>query len=74
MLIEGAGVVAHRPTSVPFFIPNYMRKFFPIVILALLFAACNNPEPEPQFPDKGARLRGAGTEGGQSLRQLPVRA
>ena len=25
-----------------------MRKFFPIVILALLFAACNNPEPEPQ--------------------------
>ncbi len=25
-----------------------MRKFFPIVIFALLFAACNNPEPEPQ--------------------------
>ena len=27
MLIEGAGVVAHRPTPVPFFIPFRYEKF-----------------------------------------------
>lgn len=29
MLIEGAGVVAHRPTSVPFFIFKLYEKVFP---------------------------------------------
>jgi len=29
MLIEGAGVVAHRPTSVPFFISYRYEKVFP---------------------------------------------
>lgn len=29
MLIEGAGVVAHRPTSVPFFYSKLYEKGFP---------------------------------------------
>ena len=29
MLIEGAGVVAHRPTPVPFFIPYRYEKVIP---------------------------------------------
>jgi len=29
MLIEGAGVVAHRPTSVPFFYSKLYEKVFP---------------------------------------------
>ena len=29
MLIEGAGVVAHRPTPVPFFIPDRYEKVVP---------------------------------------------
>lgn len=29
MLIEGAGVVAHRPTPVPFFILKLYEKVFP---------------------------------------------
>ena len=28
-----------------------MRKFFPIVILTMLLAACNTPEPEPKEPE-----------------------
>ena len=48
MLIEGAGVVAHRPTPVPFFIPFVMKKIMPIVLVALLLASCNTPEPEPK--------------------------
>ena len=58
MLIEGAGVVAHRPTPVPFFIifnsSNAMKKIFIIhysLIIAMLFAACNNPEPQPKEPE-----------------------
>ena len=48
MLIEGAGVVAHRPTPVPFFIPTVMKKLLPIVLVALLSAACNPNNPEPK--------------------------
>ena len=49
MLIEGAGVEAHRPTPVPFFYSSVMRKIFPIALVALLLAACNPPtEPEPE--------------------------
>lgn len=29
MLIEGAGVVAHRPTPVPLFLPNGYEKIIP---------------------------------------------
>ena len=32
-----------------------MRKLFPIALLALLFAACNTPEPEPQ-EEKGQTI------------------
>ena len=48
MLIEGAGVEAHRPTPVPFFIPTVMKKLLPIVLVALLSAACNPNNPEPK--------------------------
>lgn len=48
MLIEGAGVVAHRPTLVPFFLPFVMKKILPIVFVALLSAACNSNTPEPK--------------------------
>ena len=53
MLIEGAGVVAHRSTPVPFFISFVMRNFLPIVLASLLFPACqqdpgHNPQPEPK--------------------------
>lgn len=48
MLIEGAGVEAHRPTPVPFFIPFVMKKILPIVLVALLSAACNPNDPEPK--------------------------
>ena len=47
MLIEGAGVEAHRPTPVPFFISFVMRNFLPIVLCILFFAACN-PDSEPK--------------------------
>lgn len=49
MLIEGAGVVAHRPTLVPFFYQTVMRKLFPIALCALLMIACKpSEEPEPK--------------------------
>lgn len=48
MLIEGAGVEAHRPTPVPFFISFVMKKLLPIVLVALLSAACNPNNPEPK--------------------------
>ena len=48
MLIEGADVEAHRPTPVPFFIPTVMKKLLPIVLVALLSAACNPNNPEPK--------------------------
>lgn len=48
MLIEGAGVVAHRPTSVPFFYRMVMRHIFPVALCALLLVACTPPEePKP---------------------------
>ena len=48
MLIEGAGVVAHRPTSVPFFYRMVMRNIFPVALCALLLVACTpHEEPKP---------------------------
>ena len=51
MLIEGAGVEAHRPTPVLFLHSSVMRKLFPIALCTLLFAACNTPEPEQKEPE-----------------------
>ncbi len=48
MLIEGAGVEAHRLRTGTIFIPFIMRKLFPIIISSIIIAACNPAEPEPQ--------------------------
>lgn len=37
MLIEGAGVEAHRPTPVPFFISNRYEKIIPHSIISIAF-------------------------------------
>ena len=53
MLIEGAGVVAHRSTPAPFFIKSYtktivMKRLLPLTLCIVLFAACNTNPPEPK--------------------------